>query len=191
MYRIKKDQRSIRSSEMLFDALAGLMRETPFNQITVTDLVDAAQLGRTTFYRNFDEIEDILRMRCDQTFDELINYLKTYGQEDGVETPMALIKPMLRFFYLYSDIIELLMMAKRMDILRDSIRAHLEPFRASIASQLGVTEELVDYVIAIRTGVMLNILVQWIKTGKKQAPDDLAHALGGMFKKMVTLGQFM
>ncbi len=176
---------------MLYDALAGLMREKPFNQISVTDLVETAKVGRTTFYRNFEEIEDILRMQSDQTFDELINYIQAYGQEVRVETPMVLLKPMLRFFYLHSDIIELLMKAKRMDIMQASIRERLEPIKALIVSRLGVTEELVDYAIAIRTGVMLNILVQWIETGKQQAPDDLANALGGMLKQMVTLDQFL
>ena len=67
MYHIKNDQRAIRSSQMMYVGLARLMREKPFNAITVTDLVATAQVGRTTFYRNFDEIEDILRMRCDQS----------------------------------------------------------------------------------------------------------------------------
>ncbi len=191
MYRINSDQRSIQSRKMLYDALAGLMREKPFNQISVTDLVETAKVGRTTFYRNFEEIEDILRMQSDQTFDELINYIQAYGQEVRVETPIVLLKPMLRFFYLHSDIIEFLMKAKRMDIMQASIRERLEPIKALIVSRLGVTEELVDYAIAIRTGVMLIILVQWIETGKQQAPDDLANALGGMLKQMVTLDQFL
>jgi AcrR family transcriptional regulator len=191
MYRIKKDQRSKRSSRMLYEALAGLMGEKPFHQITVTDLSDAAKVGRTTFYRNFDEIEDILRMKSDQTFDTFVPYLMEFAQKNRITTPVALIKPMLRFFYLHSDIVELLMLAKRTDILQDSIRARLEPFRTSIASQLGASNELVDYAIAIRTGLMLNILVEWIATGKQQAPDDLADALGEMSMKMVALDQFM
>jgi hypothetical protein len=49
----------------------------------------------------------------------------------------------------------------------------------------------VDYGIAIRTGVMTNILIHWIETGKKQAPDELADALGSMISEMVTLDQLL
>jgi AcrR family transcriptional regulator len=86
MYHIKNDQRAIRSTQMLYDGLARLIREKPFNTITVTDPVESAQVGRTTFYRNFDEIEDILRMSCDQTIDELITYVMGYPQQNPNET---------------------------------------------------------------------------------------------------------
>ena len=187
MYHIKNDQRANRSRQLLYDALANLMRENPFNTITVTDLVETANVGRTTFYRNFDEIEDILRMRCDQTFDELMTYFKEYRQLHTNETEIVLLKPLLRFFYLHSEIIELLLMAKRIDIIQDSFRTGM----VLIADRQGVSAQYVDYSIAIRIGIMTNILIQWIETGKQQAPDDLANTLGSMISNMVTLDQLL
>lgn len=168
------------------------MREAPYDAITVTELVAHAQVGRATFYRNFDDIEDILRMRCDQVFDGLMTYIMAYLQQHAnEETRTALLKPMLRYFYLHADIIELLLLAKRIDIIQDSFRAKLEPFRAQVAAQQGVVEELADYSIAIRIGIMTNILVHWIENGQQQAPDDLADALGNMLSKTVTLDQLL
>ena len=63
MYRIKQDQRTIRSSQLIYRALAQLMREKSFAKISVTNIVEKAQVGRTTFYRIFDEIEDVLNLR--------------------------------------------------------------------------------------------------------------------------------
>lgn len=191
MYHIKNDQRAIRSSQRLYEALASLMRERPFNTITVSDLAEAAQVGRTTFYRNFDEIEDILRMRCDQTFDELMQTFKAYRQPHKNETEIALLKPLLRFFYLHSEIIELLLIANRIDIIQDSFRFGMEPFKAAIATHHGVSAEYVDYSIAMRTGITTNILIHWIETGKQQAPDELANTVGSMIRKMATLDQLL
>jgi AcrR family transcriptional regulator len=176
---------------MLYDALATLMREKPFNSITVTHLVEQAKLGRTTFYRNFDEIEDILRMRCDQTFDELLAYIMTYRQQNPSGTRRRLLKPLLRYFYLHSDIIELLLLANRVDMIQETFRARMQPFKAQMAALQGVAEEYIEYGIAIRTGVITNILVEWVKGGKRQAPDELADALGGMIGNMVTLDQLL
>lgn len=177
MYHIKKDQRSIRSSEMLYDGLAGLMRERDFAEITVTDLVEAANVGRTTFYRNFDEIEDILHMRNDQVFDGLKKYLSEYRKTIGFDNRSEMLKPILRYFYLNSEIIELLFIAHRIDIFSQSFRRLMEPFKPILVSKNDVGEDYVDYLIAINTGVVTNILTHWIKSGKKQAPDDLADTI--------------
>ena len=191
MYHIKNDQRAIRSSKMLYEALAKLMRVQPYNTITVTHLVEAAQLGRTTFYRNFDEIEDILRMRCDQVFDELMAYFIAYRQEGGILEPGRLLKPMLRYFYLHSDIIDLLLRAKRMDILQDAFRERSQGLQALAAQQLQVPDEYIAYSTEMRINLMIAILAHWVKTGKKQAPDELADNLKKMVNNMITIDQLL
>lgn len=191
MYHIKNDQRSIRSSEMLYDGLAKLMRERAFSSITVKDLVEAAQVGRTTFYRNFDKIEDILRLRCDQTFDGLRNYFMEYYQKNPNAPRIRQLKPLLRYFYLHSDIIELLVLAKRMDIIHDAFYRIHAPFKANAVALHNLETEDVDYVIMIRIGIVTNILIHWIETGKKQAPDELADRLHDMMSKMMSMNQLL
>ena len=191
MYHIKDDQRAIRSAEMLYDGLSKLMREMPFSAIKVKELVETANVGRTTFYRNFDEIEDILRLRCDQVFDGLIEYLIEYTLKHGNETPVILLKPLLRYFYLHSEIIELLMTANRLDIAQSSFHKAIEPFKTQASTLLGLENEYIDYAATIRLGLATNILVHWIETGKKQAPDELADKLGTMIKNMITLNHLL
>jgi len=180
MYHIKDDRRSIRSSQLLYDGLAKLMHEKDFVAITVTDLVEAAKVGRTTFYRNFDEIEDILCMRNDQVFEGLVNYVQAYRKENPNVSRINMLKPILRYFYLNSEIIELLILANRIDIFQSSFRRLLEPFKPFIGTLYGVEEDYVKYMIAINTGAITNILTHWIETGKKQAPDELADNLSVM-----------
>ena len=180
MYHIKDDRRSIRSSQLLYAGLAKLMHEKDFVAITVTDLVEAAKVGRTTFYRNFDEIEDILCMRNDQVFEGLVNYVQAYRKENPNVSRINMLKPILRYFYLNSEIIELLILANRIDIFQSSFRRLLEPFKPFIGTLYGVEEDYVKYMIAINTGAITNILTHWIETGKKQAPDELADNLSVM-----------
>lgn len=180
MYHIKNDQRSIRSSQMLFDGLSGLMQEKKFASITVTELVEAAKVGRTTFYRNFDTIEDVLRWRCDQVFVGLGSNLQEYRQSAAYEAKREVLKPILRYFDLHSKIIELLILANRLDIIQDSFRRLLAPFKSMYGTFFGVEDVYVDYILAVRIGGIMNILTHWIETGKKQSPDELADKLSGM-----------
>lgn len=191
MYHIKDDQRSIRSSEMLYEGLAKLLQEQPLSAIKVKDLVEAANVGRTTFYRNFDTIEDILRLRSDQVFDGLKAYVVEYTRKHGDESRGALLKPMLRYFYLHSDVLELLILAGRIDIIQASLRRIFEPFKTRILERFDREEDYVDYGITMRIGVLTAILIQWIKTGKKQAPDELADTLGVLVENMIILSQLL
>jgi len=191
MYHIKDDQRSIRSSEMLYDGLSKLMREMPYKSIKVKDLVEASNVGRATFYRNFDEIEDILRLRCDQVFDGLIAYLIEYVQQYGNKSGTLLLKPMLRYFYLNSEIIELLMNANRLDIVQASFRKVGEPYKMRASERFDIEKDYVDYALNIRIGVVTSILIHWIETGKKQAPDELADKLGDLLTNVITIDQLL
>lgn len=191
MYHIKDDQRSIRSGEMIYRGLVTLMGEKDFATITVSDLVDAAKVGRTTFYRNFDEIEDVLRMRCDQVVEGLLGYLQTYRPKHIDESPTTILKPVLRYFYLHSELVELLMKAKRIYIFEEAMLNRFEPFKSMFGAFYGVEEDYVDYVMAVRIGGVTNILIHWIETGKKQAPDELADKLGAIFSNMVALEQLL
>lgn len=191
MYHIKDDQRAIRSAEMLYDGLIKLMQEMPFNAIKIKDLVEVSHVGRTTFYRHFDEIEDILRLRSDQVFDDMIQYVIAYIQENGNESRVMLLKPVLRYFYLHSKIIELLLQADRLDIAMSSFHRAVMPYKLRALHYLGIDETYVEYNITIRIGIIMNILVQWIETGKQEPPDELADTLSVMIKDMVTLDQLL
>ncbi len=184
MYHIKNDQRSIHSSEMIYEGLSRLMRAKDFIDITVTDLVEEAKVGRTTFYRNFDAIEDILHMRSDQIFMGLKEYIQNYRKKIKFEKNFDILKPILRYFYLNSEIIELLILAHSTDIFYQSFKELLKPYKPKLESLYSVEEEYVEYLISINTGFLTNILMHWVNTGKKQAPDELADKI----KMMINSG---
>ena len=70
MYHKQANKTAIQSQHMIADALFSLMKRKPFQQITVTEVCDEANLGRKTFYRNFDLREDVidfwLDLRCEE-----------------------------------------------------------------------------------------------------------------------------
>lgn len=187
MYHTTDDPRSVQSSKMLFDGLAMLMRDQAFDDITVTDLVKAARVGRATFYRNFDSIEDVLQLRCDQVCEGLLAYYVEYQRQHGKIAPLPRLKPTLRYFDLHSDIVELLMKANQLDMLTRALRREAEPFLA----RFGVEDEYRGYIVRIRFGVLASILAHWIETGKRQTPDELADNLGAMMQNIVLGDQFV
>ncbi len=100
---------------------------------------------------------------------------------------MPRLKPMLRYFDVHSDIIELLMKANQLDMLATAFRHEFGPYLARLAD----AGEYVGYGLTIRIGVAISILAYWIETGKQQTPDELADKLGAMIQNMVMHDQLL
>ncbi len=54
------DRRVRRTRENLFSALSELMQEKRYNKITIQDIIDRADVGRSTFYAHFETKDDLL-----------------------------------------------------------------------------------------------------------------------------------
>ncbi|MBO8435808.1 MAG: TetR family transcriptional regulator [Spirochaetes bacterium] len=70
--RTKAEYRSsLRSKRLIREALITMMREKPFDKITITDIVKAADINRGTFYAHFKDTEEVLESIRNLAIDEL------------------------------------------------------------------------------------------------------------------------
>ena len=68
----KPDRRINRTRATLFQALSALMLEKRYDDITVQDIIDRANVGRSTFYAHFQDKEDL-------SMSNLVNILDSLG----------------------------------------------------------------------------------------------------------------
>ncbi len=64
--KIKLDRRAVRSKRLILGALRELLLEKGYKKITVTDIVERADIGRATFYAHFEDKEDLGRYLFEQ-----------------------------------------------------------------------------------------------------------------------------
>lgn len=65
----KAEYRSaIRSRKLIKEALADLLQEKNLDKITVTDVVNRAQINRGTFYAHYEDIPDVINHLIQHTF---------------------------------------------------------------------------------------------------------------------------
>src|SRR6266508_5912863 len=55
----KQDRRSQRTRHLLGEALVALIREKDYNTITVSDIIERANIGRSTFYAHYRDKDDL------------------------------------------------------------------------------------------------------------------------------------
>ncbi len=60
MTEAKEDRRIQRTRELLRSSMVALIRERGFETLTVQDIIDRANVGRSTFYSHFKSKEDLL-----------------------------------------------------------------------------------------------------------------------------------
>jgi AcrR family transcriptional regulator len=59
--RVKTDRRVRRTQELLRTALITLIQQRGYERITVQDIIDEADVGRSTFYAHYRDKDDLLR----------------------------------------------------------------------------------------------------------------------------------
>ncbi len=72
----KKDRRINRTRQALREALNSLVKEKGYEAVTVEEITERANLGRTTFYLHYHDKEDLFLEELEQKLSELVEEMK-------------------------------------------------------------------------------------------------------------------
>lgn len=111
MYHIKEDKRAKASVELICDGLKRCLKEKSFESVTISDIQRVSGVSRSTFYRNFDRIEDVLALMCDRVFEEA--FLSDYAN---------ISEAVFRTWFRHQELIETIVGIDRGDMLYASLR---------------------------------------------------------------------
>lgn len=177
MYHISNDKRAVQSANLIYNGLLQCLEKKSFDQITVTNVQKTSGVARTTIYRCFDNLSDILYWRCDLCFQEAL----LFGELKGMPDEWQLMQSYFSYWTAHSDILKLLIDINRQDIIYACHMENAELLEKSYGKLPGMDEVNSRYFMAIRTGVTISILKAWLDGGRKETPEELLHILKGQF----------
>ncbi len=98
----KHDRRSERTRRLLGEALTSLMLERRYADLTVQDILDRANIGRSTFYAHYWDKEDLLTSQVEEMLDALIRQMQTAPVARDVLFPsLGLLRHIQEFYPVY------------------------------------------------------------------------------------------
>lgn len=170
MYHIKQDQRSLLSARLLQDGLAKCLTDKKYTDISVSELCEVSHVSRTTFYRLFDSIDDLLRYNLDYLSEKAADQLPV----DEDTTPKEYLQFMLAFLKDNMKLYEAVIMSERTDIMTESLqRTSARHVSSRFDKEFSENEK--DYLIAFLISTAISMNRVNLAHGKTETPEDLLN----------------
>lgn len=157
--------------ECIRTALIFLMRDTPFDKITITAIINRSGVSRAAFYRNYSSKEDVL-LEIGRRLSEKIS--KSLTDEKYLHNPHQWYADCFADIKNNSDYFKLFIEAK----MPPDFIFHLNSLSEDIRSALSPKEYYKR--LALESAVK-EIIVAWFKHGMEESPEEMADICMELF----------
>ena len=98
------DRRQKKTRKAIFDAFAALLEQKSYEKITVQEIIDRADVGRTTFYAHFETKDCLLQEMCADIFGHVFSeHLHAENTHDFSNTEYTLTEQITHIMYHLRD----------------------------------------------------------------------------------------
>ncbi len=174
---------SLRSKQMIKEALLSLMIEKPFDKISITDIVKRADINRGTFYAHYPNTSEVLKSISESVVDEIAAVFSTYDASAVLVSPEQFLRPITAFLMRDPGYYAKLVQADRFyEVLNDTryraIDKILADLKPALTFEMYTTLTIVlDYAISGILTVYEDILLKRIPVSLEDSVEYISKIL--------------
>src|SRR5262245_25372341 len=177
------DRRVVRTRAMLHNALMALIRKKRYEAITIKDICNTANVGRSTFYAHYTSKDDLKRSGLETMRKHLLDRQRDASAKPGAACDLVLAFSLSMFEHAlehrdtYRSLVGgrggVVALGKIRQIVSDLVREEL----ATIVDKAS-RELTVHYIV----GAYMAVLTWWLDGGAKLSPREV----DAMFRRLAT-----
>jgi AcrR family transcriptional regulator len=161
----------------LFDAISLLLETKKFTDIGIKEVSETAGIGRATFYRNFDYIEDVLKLKLDQRFSELREMIEPTIEEGPVD-----LTPFFQYWVEHPKVLNVLVKAGKWEIFTVRFGQATTINLSQFSQEMGNSQLQFEYLQPTMRAMFSSILQTWVERGCKESSTQLTEMFELPFK---------
>ena len=185
------DRRVQKTRKAIFEALSSLLREKKYAHITIQEIMDRANVGRTTFYAHFPTKDDLLSSCVENIFDGMTGELSAH-------LPQAHGHQLLPVAELFTHIRENerrvngILVSESGGLLFEKFKSYLnavlEPMLLEVYPDGQVPDVPVKVMANHITSTVAELLRYWLKTNMQESPEQMERYLHTLILPVITRG---
>lgn len=186
----REDLRVRRTKKALADAFIELLSKKTFDEITVNELCDTADIRRATFYKHYSDKYDFLTAYVCLLRDKFDHHIWRPEQKNfTTEYFVSYAKQLIIFISDHSAAIDnicnsILFSSVLSIITQQNYKDTYERLRVSVSQGMKLNAPT-DVVASMITGGVCGAVYLWLVNGRKTTPDQLAEQVGGVVRSII------
>ncbi|MBE6101025.1 MAG: TetR/AcrR family transcriptional regulator [Selenomonas ruminantium] len=172
------DRRQKKTRTAIFTAFNELLTEKSYHQITVQDIIDRANVGRTTFYDHFETKDALLKEMCmslfDHVFSDMLHPESTHDFSLSDGSSRTVITHMIYHLRDSKKNILGILGCESGELFLQFFRQYLKDIFSPYLPVSGGEKIPKDFLLNHISGSFVNMIEWWIKGGTRETPEQLA-----------------
>ena len=173
-----RDRRVIKTKKSIQTTLVEMMKETPYQDISVSNLCRKADIGRGTFYLHYNDIYEVVQELEDDLLESFKDIVFAYFEEENTQGLQKLIATCLAWIKSNQDMFSVFLLPSGYDFAErfesyaidlfyyHSLKYH--PTKTPAETKYSITRSFCGIMGAVRI---------WFKEGMNVAPESMSGML--------------
>ncbi|MCW6009198.1 TetR/AcrR family transcriptional regulator [Micromonospora sp. CPCC 205371] len=177
----RPDRRVRRTRDAIHRALVALMLEKGYDAVTVADIINRADIGRSTFYTHYTDKQHVLYA----TLDQLATFLRAHSDASGGRL-FGFSRALFEHVHEQRDLLRALLGRRGGTVVHTRIRQVLTDLvRHDLEPRTGTNAVVpIDIAVDSVVGAYLALLSRWVDDNEPRPPRDMDLA----FRQLIIPG---
>ena len=175
------DRRQKKTREAIFNAFTELLSKKHYNQITVGEIIEKADIGRATFYSHFETKDFLLKELCEELFCHIFDASEENAQKHrhifDCDAPSSAVLHLLQHLQKNDNKILDLLACENNELFLRYFKENLKELikrSPSLFYDKKPKEVPEDYWINHISSAFVETVKWWLSNGMKESPQTIA-----------------